>query len=373
MSQKEDLRYAAKGIYEGNSTRISDCFVLEGLKNIDVIYVTADAPAWVKEIAVQLKQMVKKQYPDTDTEIVLIKPLFNRFSYPDNYLLWNVYHSLGELCLKNEENEKLLLCGTNEAAAMMRLHSTAVKKYGLKHLPSLFLDVDAYRRCSSYPLADAAERADTAGLDATTFAPYQRKKYIQAEYFVVYASGSECWQDLIHAWHANKQLYAHKPRIIYVDDLRRWTSVDYADAIFKKFSNLLRRMAIREPEITIIASAEPQLVLNIIDNKPSIAFIPQLKTYLCNKMVSEGLAFDICEKEFEEYWNVAGPIALQFFCQELKEFMTDWPEHRCQQFDKLFVNRRFKNWNLKLYWWNYKVRLGYLCRQIFLSEFGIYR
>ena len=151
MSQKEDLRYAAKGTYEGNSTRISDCFVLEGLKNIDVIYVPADAPAWVKEIAVQLKQMVKKQYPDTDTEIVLIKPLFNRFSYPDNYLLWNVYHSLGELCLKNEENEKLLLCGTNEAAAMMRLHSTAVKKYGLKHLPSLFLDVDAYRRCSSYP------------------------------------------------------------------------------------------------------------------------------------------------------------------------------------------------------------------------------
>jgi len=135
----------------------------------------------------------------------------------------------------------------------------------------------------------------------------------------------------------------------------------------------LRRMAIREPEITIIASAEPQLVLNIIDNKPSIVFIPQLKTYLCNRMVSEGLAFDICEKEFEEYWNVAGPIALQFFCQELKEFMTDWPEHRRQQFDKLFVNRRFKNWNLKLYWWNYKVRLGYLCHQIFLSEFGIYR
>ena len=42
MSQKEDLRYAAKGIYEGNSTRISDCFVLEGLKNIDVIYVPAE-------------------------------------------------------------------------------------------------------------------------------------------------------------------------------------------------------------------------------------------------------------------------------------------------------------------------------------------
>ena len=106
-------------------------------------------------------------------------------------------------------------------------------------------------------------------------------------------------------------------------------------------------MAIREPEITIIASAEPQLVLNIIDNKPSIVFIPQLKTYLCNRMVSEGLAFDICEKEFEEYWNVAGPIALQFFCQELKEFMTDWPEHRRQQFDKLFVNRRFKKLELE--------------------------
>lgn len=56
MSQKEDLRYAAKGIYEGNSTRISDCFVLDGLKNIGVIYVPVDAPVWVKEIAVQLKQ-----------------------------------------------------------------------------------------------------------------------------------------------------------------------------------------------------------------------------------------------------------------------------------------------------------------------------
>lgn len=101
-------------------------------------------------------------------------------------------------------------------------------------------------------------------------------------------------------------------------------------------------------------------------------FIPQLKTYLCELMVAEQLTFDICEKEFEEHWNLAGPIARQFFCQELKEFQKIDDESRLK-FCHLVVLRRFKNWNLKFYWWNYKIRLSNLCRQIFLSEFLTYR
>jgi len=54
MSQNLTLRQAAKKIYEENSLRVSTCYELENLQEINVIFIPGDAPAYVKEVAAQL-------------------------------------------------------------------------------------------------------------------------------------------------------------------------------------------------------------------------------------------------------------------------------------------------------------------------------
>jgi len=57
--------------------------------------------------------------------------------------------------------------------------------------------------------------------------------------------------------------------------------------------------------------------------------------------------------------------------------MSDWTNRDYNEkgydFYRLFRHRRFKNWNLRFYWWNYKIRLGNVCRQIYLSEYSTFR
>ena len=64
MSQNLTLRQAAKKIYEENSLRVSTCYELENLQEINVIFIPGDAPAYVKEVAAQLERHVRLKYPD---------------------------------------------------------------------------------------------------------------------------------------------------------------------------------------------------------------------------------------------------------------------------------------------------------------------
>ena len=63
MSQNLTLRQAAKKIYEENSLRVSTCYELENLQEINVIFIPGDAPAYVKEVAAQLERHVRLKYP----------------------------------------------------------------------------------------------------------------------------------------------------------------------------------------------------------------------------------------------------------------------------------------------------------------------
>lgn len=389
MSQKLlTLRQAAKKIYEENSKRISDCYELEGLKKISVIFVPADAPFYVKEIAAQIRQFVKQKYENRETEIVLTTALFKSPSYTEDYLNM-VYKNISDnlearhaAASCSDKIEALLLCTPQVAAEMLRFRGKAIETYGEKNIPSLFLDVQSYRLNNENPVDEIAYRAGVAPAVLKAYAPYVRKIYRRSEYLITYASGFESWQDLIYAWHENRRLYKQKPKIVYIDDIRPWTSSEYSARIFHKFCKLLRRLGGKDAFLLNIPSTIPQLVLDTIREKTAIIFIPQLKTYYCKHFYGKGcsanqITFEIYEKLFDEYWENSGPIARQFFCQELKEFTQSWSNEVYQQrgygFCQLFQSRIFKNWNLKFYWWNHKIRLGNICRQIYLSEYCIIR
>ena len=64
MSQNLTLRQAAKKIYEENSLRVSTCYELENLQEINVILIPGYAPAYVKEVAEQFERHVRLKYPD---------------------------------------------------------------------------------------------------------------------------------------------------------------------------------------------------------------------------------------------------------------------------------------------------------------------
>lgn len=72
MSQNLTLRQAAKKIYEENSLRVSTCYELENLQEINVIFIPGDAPAYVKEVASQLERHVRLKYSR-----LLIRNAFN--------------------------------------------------------------------------------------------------------------------------------------------------------------------------------------------------------------------------------------------------------------------------------------------------------
>lgn len=50
MSQNLTLRQAAKKIYEENSLRVSTCYELENLQEINVIFIPGDAPLMLRKL-----------------------------------------------------------------------------------------------------------------------------------------------------------------------------------------------------------------------------------------------------------------------------------------------------------------------------------
>ena len=117
MSQNEVLRIVAKEIYEEDSKRISNCFTLEGLKNISVIYIPKDAPVWVIETATHLQEQIEKKYPETSVALIKIQPLFYEYSFSDDYME-GVYHEISGLTGQADGKEKLLLCRTDRKSVV---------------------------------------------------------------------------------------------------------------------------------------------------------------------------------------------------------------------------------------------------------------
>lgn len=388
MSQNVSLRYAAKKIYQENSQQISDSYELEGLKKISVIYLPQDAPSWVRQIAYLLQRTVSQKYEDCTPEIVITLPLFDGHPQDEDYLnmlFKNISDNLKarhSLPLPSNNFETLILCEAPTAVALLKYYGKAIDDYGKEHLPSLLLDVRSFRINQERPLDEVAHLIGVAPAVIEGYSPYVRKIYRQADFLIAYAGGFESWQDLIYAWHENCRLYGKAPKIIFVDDLRRWTSGEYSAKIFHKFCKLLQRLRVKDALLLNIASAHPQLILDTVGEKRAIIFVPQLKTYCCSdfriqERFANQISFGIYEKLFEEYWENNGQIGRQFFCQELSEFLTGWNDdiyqQRGYQFYQLFRHRRFKNWNLKFYWWNFKIRLGNICRQVYLSEYCLIR
>jgi len=382
MSQKETLRSAANKIYREQSLSISDSFELEELKKIGVILVPSDAPSWVNEIAEFIRKQVCRKYEVGIPVIQKTFPVFEHRSHTENDLdaIYKILTS-SEKSDCSVNGKTLFLCDTLSGARLLEIYNNAAKQLGENHCTPLLLDVEAFRRCRSKALEYIARKMDVPDEMLEKYAPYRRKVYCCVDYMVVYASGFESWPDLVHAWHANRQVYHNTPRIIYVDDLQKWTSSAYSAKIFHRFSKLLKRMKIKNVPITVVSDTAPELVMEIIGFKSAIIFIPQLKTYYCglfrDKFSAGRITFDICEKSFEEYWCSAGAIARQLFCQELLKFLENWKQETYElygyDFRRLFKPRRFKDWNMKFYWWNYKIRLRSFCTQAFLSEFGTYR
>ena len=379
MNNKKSLRAIAKKVFDEKSKRISDCFDIKALKNISVIYVPHDAPVWVCEIASFLKEQIELKYPETTVDIVRVGFLFSSFSYSSAHLeeICSLISAIQKSRTHIKGTERLLLCRTRETVTLIRMLGLMKRRYGQEFLPTVFLDVEAYHWGRLSAMTDVKSKIGNFVKDLEIYEPYWYRDYISADYLVVYASGSESWPYLIHVWHEIKKALKSKPQILYVDDLKEITSDKYSAKIFRKFSKFLRWMSVKNANVILVSSGDPEQVRDIVRKKNAIVFIPQLKTYLCDifrkKLSLPGITFNICEKSFSEYWNLAGPIARQYFCYELLNFMTDWSESERNDFLKLFQQRSFQKWNLKFYWWNYRMRINNMCRQFFLSELGSYK
>lgn len=386
MSQNLTLRQAAKKIYEENSLRVSTCYGLENLQEINVIFIPGDAPAYVKEVAAQLERHVRLKYPDC-CPVTLSIPEMSVSSvksghYDEIYAgMEKELRRFDSFSSRLGKAEAVVLADARTIVEMLLLYGNKKQDSGEDFVPRYFLDVNAYMRNDENPGGGISRYADIAPEALQSYMPYLLKRIAPAECLIAYAGGYESWIDLVYAWHEIKRRHGILPRIIYVDDLCRWTSMEYSDKIFRKFEKFLSRLKVKMP-VQKLHSSLPQLIINSLNDCSGIAFLPQNMTYHCGRFQKREcwqgqLSFNISERDFDSVWENSGPIARQFFCQELAEFISDWTNRDYNEkgydFYRLFRHRRFKNWNLRFYWWNYKIRLGNVCRQIYLSEYSTFR
>ena len=368
MKTSKEVRRAVKEVYESQSVSFSDCYELEGLKKIRVIFLPSDAPRYVSEIAEFLRNKVKKKYPEINPEIITITPLFSKEA--DHKImaceaLKNAAEHLTKLPQVHGE-ESVILCPSDMVHEILFKKRFAIQQFNEDKIPALLCDTDSFMS-SRGAFEKAALKINVSPEIFLAYELYHKKVPTPADVLVVLASGYECWNVLIDFWHRIANKYKKQAKILYIDDLEQWTSKEYANKIFAKFTWLLKKSNISNTALRM-----PPYVFSIADilaSQNTIFCIPQEKSSwiydMRQAMTSSTISFYIIPQEFCDIWTARGPIGKQFFCQEMKRL-----EESSQSPNKLNsynFNTRFSDWNLRLYWWNYKACLNNYCWISFLS------
>ena len=364
----KDLRLAVKEVYESQSVSFSDCYELEGLKKIRVIFVPSDAPHYVSKIAEFLQTKVKLKYPEINPEIITISSLFNKDSDWHEMTCKALSDAAQHLKEQNQAygSQSVVLCFSDIVAEILIARQCLTKSYEECFIPKLICAVDDFKTTKG-----AFERA-ALRINRTNkmlyYEPYRQKIPTMADIMVVLASGYECWDDMMDLWHLIACRYGKYAKIAYIDDLEQWTSKEYANKIFAKFSWLVQKAKIADE-----VEKFPPYAYKIVEKYEgqNILFcLPQRKSYWVYNLqqaasATQNISFYIYEQEFNDMWSSLGPIGKQFFCQDMKNLEEATKMKKRLSGYKL--NKRFCNWNLRLFWWNYKVCVKNYCWISFLS------
>lgn len=367
MRESKGLRYAAQKIYEDQSVKFSDCYDLEGLKKIKFIFVPSDAPANVLQIVKYLQKEISRKYPEISPEIIKVSPLFSQDKTQAD-VIHAIYDTSAQYLQKQEgcAAQSMIICDS-EAATSLMLKRRDIKDYDEKYIPLLLLDVYSFTNDIG-PLDHAAFLLNISPKLITAYEPYHRKKCKDADILLVLASEYECWNDLIDIWHKIASDYGKKAQIAYIEDLAPWTSQEYADKVFQKFKWLVAKTHMSNSVDRLPAYAYN--VSDYIAQKKAIICLPQKQSYWIYKIrqassIDQSISFDICPQDFNTLWNSLGAIGKQFFCQDLKNLaeITSSPD----TLNGYNLHKRFSKWNLRLFWWNYRICVKNSCLISYLS------
>lgn len=365
----KELRLAVKEVYDSQSVSFSDCYELEKLKPIRVIFVPNDAPRYVSAIADFLQTKVKKKYPELSPEIVFIEPLFHTEGD------WGeiVCKSLASAARYLQNNalpfgqQSVILCSSDMVAEILLKKRGVTQDYDAAFIPRLICDVDSFKSCTG-PLDLAAHKASVSPEILIAYEPYHKKVPTFADALIVLASGYECWGNMLDVWHQICERYGQRAKIVYIDDLEQWTSKDYAAKIFAKFSWLVKKTKIADRVEKFPPHA--YTVVGRLDQQKSIFFLPQKKSFwvynLRQASSLQDISFWIYRQEFNDEWAHAGAISRQFLCQDMKNL--EEATKTKLQLDRFQLNKRFSKWNLRLFWWNYQICIKNYCWINFLSD-----
>ena len=364
----KDLRLAVKEVYESQSVNFSDCYELEGLKPIRVIFLPSDAPRYVSEIAEFLQTKVRLKYPEINPEIITISSLFNKDGDLHEMTCKALSDAAQHLKEQNQAygSQSVILCSSDIVAEILIKKRFVAKSYEECFIPKLICDVDSFTNYTM-SLELAAHKASVSAEILTAYAAYHKKIPCNAEVMVVFASSYECWNTLIDLWHRIEKLYGTRAKIMYIDDIKQWTSKEYSDKIFAKFSWLAQKSKIAD----LIERMPPYeyTIVGRIAEQTAIFCISQEKSYwvynIRQATTSSHISFHIERQEFEDIWCHIGPIGRQFFCQDMKNLAE--ATKKKSRLDNFALNKRFSKWNLRLFWWNYKICIKNYCRISFLS------
>lgn len=367
MRESKGLRYAAQKIYEDQSVKFSDCYDLEGLRPIQVIFVPSDAPANAWQIANLLKEEISNKYPETISEIITAAPLFNQDTTKAE-VIHSFYESTAHYLQEHNKTAKysLIVCDAQAAVSLM-LKKRDIKEYDEKYIPMLLLDINSFINAFG-PLDGATHLLNVSSQLVSAYEPYHKKICKNADILIALASGYESWSDLIDTWTHIASHYKKHAQIAYVEDLAPWTSQEYADKIYQKFQWLVSKTKLSDDVVRL--PAYPYTLSNYLKQKTAIFCLPQKNSYWVHKLrqiatPEQNISFDIYQQDFETLWSSLGTIGKQFFCQDLRNLaeatnspdtLSDYP-----------LNKRFSKWNLRLFWWNYRICVKNSCLISYLS------
>ena len=368
MKTSKELHQAVKEVYDSQSVSFSDCYELEGLKKIRVIFLPSDAPRYVSDIAEFLRTKVKKKYPEINPKIITITQLFSKEADHKTMACEALKNAAEQLTKLPQVHgaESVILCPSDMVHEILFKKYSVTKQFNEDKIPLLLCDVDSFMSCRG-AFDKAALKINVSPEIFYAYEVYHQKVPTPADILIVLASSYECWNILIDFWHKIADKYKKQAKIIYIDDIEQWTSKDYANKIFAKFSWLLKKSNISSEVLRL----QPYVfsIADILKTQNTIFCIPQERSYwvydVRQATAYTTISFYIVPHEFCDLWSELGPIGKQFFCQEIKKLEDS---HLCQ--NKLIgydLNKRFSNWNLRLYWWNYQICIKTYCWITFLS------
>ena len=359
MKTSKEKRLAAQEIYDRQSVNFSNCYELEGLKEIKTIFLPSDAPAYVLKQAEFLQAKVRQQYHTTEPEIVKISPLFKIRGLRSDIANRALIKVSKYLRLSNPVKfpKSVILCPSELAIELI----LKMKKYipSDEFIPLLICDEESFDNCSR-PLEKVAQLINVSLELISHYGIYRQKLCKDADFLVVLASGYESWDYMIDLWHQISYHHGKCAEIIYVEDLENLTSPQYAEQIYAKFEWLIMRSKI-PAEITKIT---PNSVKDI--KMKSIFCIPQQKSYWFYKCKGmPNISFYIIKQNFAELWSERGAIGRHYLCQDLREL--EKATQKKSRLDEELLNKRFNKWRLNLFWWKNKIKIKNHCWISFLN------